>query len=384
MRVPLVIGGVLSRLRSKNLHTWLGGYARHRVERLVRGRAPSGKRHVLFAICDHYEPRWGEPSDEVANRRVDAWMDRYAPLFGDLRDADGRSPQHSFFFPGDQLDEKHLAQLADLCGAGHGEVEVHLHHRNDTVETLRAQLEHTVRRFAAHGHLTRAGDGTPRYAFIHGNWALANGRPDGDWCGVDEELPLLYDTGCYADFTFPAAPDICQPNIVNQIYWPVGDLTRARCYENGRSARIGDWLDDRLLLITGPLALTRREGKLTVRIENGDLNGSDPPTLARARSWVEQSIAIGGRPEWLFVKLYTHGAPEKNADMLLSASTRRFHQELLGEFNDGERWGLHYVTAREMYNIARAAIDGKSGDPGQYRDYHFAPPPVRQTSGASI
>ncbi len=71
-------------------------------------------------------------------------------------------------------------------------------------------------------------DGKLRYAFIHGNWCLANARPDGRWCGVDDELPLLFDTGCYADFTFPAAPDPSQPPIVNQIYWPDGDLARRR------------------------------------------------------------------------------------------------------------------------------------------------------------
>ena len=46
-----------------------------------------------------------------------------------------------------------------------------------------------------------------RYAFIHGNWCLANARKDRRWCWVDEELPLLFDTGCYADYTFPSAPE---------------------------------------------------------------------------------------------------------------------------------------------------------------------------------
>jgi hypothetical protein len=52
------------------------------------------------------------------------------------------------------------------------------------------------------------------------------------------------------------------------------------------------------------------------------------------------------------------------------------HTELTSRFNDGERWRLHYVTAREMYNIAIAAMDGKEGDPGAYRDYLLAPPPA--------
>ena len=38
-------------------------------------------------------------------------------------------------------------------------------------------------------------------------------------------------------------------------------------------------------------------------------------------------------------------------------------------YNDGSRYVLHYVTAREAFNLARAAVDGKTGDPRQYYDY---------------
>src|SRR5438128_1862624 len=76
-----------------------------------------------------------------------------------------------------------------------------------------------------------------RWAFIHGNWSLANGRPDGKWCGVDDELVMLHELGCYVDLTFPSAPDSCQPDKVNQIYWPTGDLTQRRSYEHGERAK---------------------------------------------------------------------------------------------------------------------------------------------------
>ncbi len=42
----------------------------------------------------------------------------------------------------------------------------------------------------------------------------------------------------------------------------------------------------------------------------------------------------------------------------------------------GERFVLHYVTAREMYNIALAGMHGLRGNPNQYRDYSLLPPPV--------
>ena len=34
---------------------------------------------------------------------------------------------------------------------------------------------------------------------------------------------------------------------------------------------------------------------------------------------------------------------------------------------------LHYVTAREMYNLVRAAAAGKTGDPRQYMDWVIPP-----------
>ena len=38
---------------------------------------------------------------------------------------------------------------------------------------------------------------------------------------------------------------------------------------------------------------------------------------------------------------------------------RPFHRDVLAAFNDGKRFRLHYVTAREMVNIIHAAEDGR-------------------------
>src|SRR6478752_4556152 len=56
---------VLTRLRKKNLHQWLPDYARHLVRR-ARTPQSDGPRHILFALCDHYEPHWGQAPDDVA------------------------------------------------------------------------------------------------------------------------------------------------------------------------------------------------------------------------------------------------------------------------------------------------------------------------------
>jgi hypothetical protein len=364
---------VLARLREKNLDAWLGGYCRHLVGRL---RAPRhrGLRHLLFALCDHYEPLWRRPGLAAGEARVETWRKGYPRLAAAFRDADGRPPRHSFFFPGEQYSPSFLEPLAELARAGLGEVELHLHHDGDTEVGLRRSIAESLALFMKHGHLSRAGE-QPRYAFIHGNWCLANARHDGRWCGVDRELPLLFETGCYADFTFPAAPDESQPGIVNQIYWPTGDLQQARGYERGERATVGRRYDDRVLMIEGPLSLALRPGRLGVRIENAAVTADDPGSAARAASWVAQDIHVAGRPEWVFVKAHTHGAPERQGESLLNGGGHALHQAL-ARYNDGQRWALHYVTAREMYNVAMAAMEGKAGNPSDYFDYRLAPPPI--------
>ena len=310
---------------------------------------------------------------------MQAWLQGYPPLAQEFRDADGHPPRHTFFFPGEQYTPAFLEPLADLARRGLAEVELHLHHDGDTAEKLRADIVRYLKDLDRHGHLARDVAGNLRYGFIHGNWCLANARRDGRWCGVAEELPLLFETGCYADFTFPSAPDECQPGMVNRIYWPDGDLARRRAYERGVPARVGpdQRRDDRILIIQGPLAPALRDGPgVRLRIENADLHAGDPATPARIKTWVDQGIGVVGRPEWVFVKAHTHGAPEKQAAALLGDEGRALYRELGTRYNDGTHWILHYVTAREMYNVALAAIDGKTGNPDEFRDYLLPPPPV--------
>jgi hypothetical protein len=368
---------MMASLRGKYFERWIPGYLRHLLHRVGAPRV-DGPRHLLFALCDHFEPLWGQADRATGEARVAAWVDGYPRLAGRFADADGYHPRHSFFFPGEQYDPAYLEPLACLARAGLGEVEYHLHHADDTAATLRPRILQHLHAFARHGHLARDRDGRLRYAFIHGNWALANGRRDGRYCGVDDELPLLFETGCYADLTFPSVPDDSQPNIVNQIYWPSGNLARSGAYRTGTRARVGEAMRDRILMIEGPLALARRPGRPAGRIENGALTATDPPTLARARTWAAQSIQIEGRPEWVFVKVHTHGAPELQAAALLGDGGNALHEALTGSFNDGRSWCLHYVTAREMFNIAIAAMDGASGNPHAHRNHVLAPPPAAQ------
>ena len=178
--------------------------------RLLReslSRPAAGSRHVFLCVADHYEPDWGQAVDSKRMERVMRWVRDYPRSIAGFADSLGRPPQHTFFFPLEEYRPRLLEKLAVLVHGGYGEVEVHLHHDRDTSENLRARLEWFKRELHdRHGLLQRDATGQIRYGFIHGNWALDNSRCDGRWCGVNDELSILRETGCYADFTMPSAP----------------------------------------------------------------------------------------------------------------------------------------------------------------------------------
>src|SRR5262245_48345066 len=104
------------------MHRWLVPY----LLQTARRRRPRAGAPVLVLLCvaDHYEPKLGNASRAVADRRVERWVRDYPRLFGGFRDSDGRPPRHSFFFPEEEYEPEHLDALAGLCRDGYGEVEV--------------------------------------------------------------------------------------------------------------------------------------------------------------------------------------------------------------------------------------------------------------------
>src|SRR5262249_39681782 len=117
---------------------------------------------------------------------------------------------------------------------------------------------------------------------------------------------------------------------------------------------------------------------LIPRVENGCLQGNQPPTLARLRSWMRARVQVPTRPDWYFVKLHTHGANEANMPALLGEPMVRFHEGLARLAEQDPHFNFHYVTAREMYNLVVAAEGGWKGSVDAARDYRLtwngAPP----------
>lgn len=363
-------------LLHRNVDIWWWSYVNH-VAR--RPRRPRGRpTHVMFCFVDHFEPRWGGADEATEIRRVSQWADAYPKLCAGRADADGYSPRHSFFFPSEEYRPAHIEGLIDIGRRGLGEIEVHLHHDRDTSDGLRRNLEEFLQRLRGHQALpVDPASGLARWAFIHGNWALDNSRPDGRWCGVNDELSVLASLGCYADFTLPSAPDRTQTSTANSIYYATDDPARPRSHDKGTPVRVGGQPSGHLMIVQGPLGLRwkRRFGLPIPAIENGDVRASSPPTAQRVDFWIKTGIHVAGRPEWVFVKIHTHGTQERDMPVLLGEPVAAMFDHLENRYNDGANFRLHYVTAREMYNIARAAERDLAGDPGRYRDLVIPPPP---------
>jgi hypothetical protein len=361
----------MMQLREPSRTRWLLPYF---VKRSYRGR-PRGPIHVLFCIADHFEPRARNASCDVARSRVERWVCDYPKMFGNFRDSDGRTPRHTFFYPIEEYEAEFVEALAGLCRDGYGEVEFHLHHDNDTAENLRRTLIQARDCFRSrHGLLAvDRKNSQPAFGFIHGNWALDNSHPEGRWCGVNNELDVLREAGCYADFTFPSTPDLCQPPKINSIYYAVDDPSRPCSHHRGIDAGSGPVPAQGLMLIQGPLVLnwSRRRYGVLPRIENGCVQAALPPAIDRVDLWLKARVQVAGRPDWFFVKLHAHGGPERQQEVLLGEPMVQFHRDLAERSRRDPNFRYHYVTAREMYNLVKAAEEGWTGPVAEARNYRL-------------
>ena len=238
-----------------------------------------------------------------------------------------------------------------MAHRGFGDVEIHLHHdgegEQDFVDRISVFKEALYHR---HGLLRKDETGGIVFGFIHGNWALDNSRPDGRWCGLNNEITLLRDLGCYADFTMPAAPSSTQARLVNTIYWAVDDPVKPKSYDTGLPVSNAGSKGD-LLMIPGPLALNWKERSRGVlpHLEVGELASHNPVTRERVRLWLDHAPRVGNN---ILVKLFAHGAWECNAATLLAGELDRTFS-LLESHTADRGWQLHFSTAAELADVAQ-------------------------------
>lgn len=348
---------------------WLPHYLRHHRPFDRRTLPPDRPIDIMVLCSDHFEParRYG---DAAAVESVRSWCAEYESLASKHRDADGRPPQHTWFYRYDYPNPGCVQALSDSVFRGFGEVEFHLHHGYDTHEAMLATLRGGLDWFNRFGAM-RTAEAQPRqlYGYVAGNSALDNGAGDDSLSGCPTEIRALRETGCYADFTFAALGTPAQPRITNCIYYASED-GRPKSYDSGIPVEVGGRAQGDLMIFQGPVAIDWRNGCY----EDGAVENSSPPHPRRLAAWLSGNVHIPGRPEWIFIKLHTHAM--QNRVGFLSAD----HDAMLTAM---ETWWnrppfrLHYVTAREAYNIVKAAESGKEGNPNDYRNFEIPQPANR-------
>jgi len=345
------------RIYERKYYIFLPDYIRWAV---TPAAAVTGPTHIFFLFIDHFEPDWSV-------ERTEEWAARYRVLAARHHDSRGRITQHTWTYPGEQIEPAILGILRELMHDGLGEVEFHHHHDGDTSQTLAASFRYSIAEFQKYGFLKTV-TGETAFAFVHGNSGLDNA--DGEYCGVDDELRLLRQFGCFADFTFPALYHDAQPPSVNRIYaardddqpksygkaWPLLDLTRGKAD---------------LMIFQGPLVVAPSWNirRLFLDVDDGNIHPAMPANATRVHRWVNARVHVDGRPDWVFIKTWGHSvSTREDMEEFLGGNFDAALTELERNFNDGTRYVLHYVTAREAYNLAMAAAAGAKGDPEAFYD----------------
>ena len=313
---------------------WLVRYPASRVLSFLN-RTAFEKKHLIFVVANHFEPGWSE-SGILDHKTQLRRLEDYSRLARDTAqavvDSDGTKFRHTNFYPAEQYHPETLDILAEMQAEGLGEIEVHLHHGVDTPDTsenLRAQLVE-FRDVLAERHMGLSrmdGSATPMYAFVHGNLALANSC-GGRFCGVDDEMQILRDTGCYADMTLPSAPDQSQVPMFNQIYESSLPLDHAAPHRRGYRVAVRDDHPTSPLIFTGPLIFnwTRRVRGIPVpRIDDGALTANQPLDRRRLDRWRGANITVEGRSDWVFIKLYCHGFFDRDQSACIGDDAARVH-----------------------------------------------------------
>jgi hypothetical protein len=344
----------------RHAELWAGGLFRSWLRDRAWQPQDGGAPICWLMFTDHFEPYGGAVSDDVARERMSWWNSEWPRIADRQRDDFGRPPRFTFFYPAEEYQPWVLDDLALMTRRGIADVEVHLHHDGEPESEIRALLAGFVERLAHdHGLLRTGADGRLAWCFIHGNWALDNSRPDGRWCGLNNELILLRELGCRADFTLPSAPSACQTHTVNTIYWAIDDPQQPKSHDRGIPLAAGSAPPpEALLMIQGPLTVrTHPRYKVVPTLDVGELAGYALPSPARAHAWLRAAPRVGNH---VFVKLYGHGAQERNGPPLLQQGGLDRCISMVRDECRRRGWRLGFLSAWEATRLLHELAVGSA------------------------
>jgi hypothetical protein len=338
----------------------LGSYFRWEFSTPVDVEQVSFPRDIVVALMFICEPS----VDSVGMRDI---LRAFASLATKHIDSDGKKFQLTFACPGRNHDSITLNMLTEYCRRGLGEVEYLIPWDYSSEASMREELEQGLRRFNSYGWM-KAANSEIRFAVVREGSGSEGGEADFQW-----QASVLSDLGCYADMSYPGVRRSRPQSMVNTMFM-VSPADKEQ-YNESDELRAGRLGKGGLLVIKGPFLIDWTDWRLTLRpyVEDGHLSPEAPPDPGRVDSWVRANVHVIGQPNWIFVKLMIDGLSDAASARSLRHSLDRSLMYLEEVCNDGERYRLRYVTAREMYNVAMAAQALKSGNAGLFRDYLVEP-----------
>lgn len=326
---------------------------------------PDDEKHLIFVMVDHYE-HGGRRAKERGAKENEIWCDKFMEISDRHEDDYGNNFRYTWFYPFGHHNDKIMERLSKMAYGGYGEVELHWHLSSSSSvnrENFTAKLSEAIEWFQSYGAFITAEDSKTAFAYVAGIWDLDAGRGGIETHGITDQIQKLVDQGCYADFTFSTIGTNAQPSTVNSLYYVTDDPDEPKSYDTGQHSKVGNTVEDKLLIFQGPSALSWNGD-----IEYGAIENDPRFETCRISKWIDANVHFHGRPEWIFVKVYSHGA--QSQDVVLKHDMDWMLTSLREECKQREI-KLHFMTAREAFNVVKSAEDGKQGNPEDYRDYQI-------------
>ncbi|MBN2292942.1 MAG: hypothetical protein JXM70_10985 [Pirellulales bacterium] len=325
---------------------------------------PDDRKHLIFIMVDHYE-HGGPKHLKRGARNNDAWCDKFQEISDKCHDNYGNRFRYTWFYPFDHHNDAIMQRLSNMALEGYGEIEMHWHLAPSSGinrENYAEKLQEAITWYQKYGAMITV-DSPPKtaFAYIAGVWDLDASRPSEQSLGLTNQIQVLKEKGCYADFTFSTIGTPAQPSKVNSIYYVDDDPDLPKSYDTGIDVQVNNPTNDKLMIFQGPISITWNGA-----LEYGAIENDPRFHPKRISKWIDANIHVHGRPEWVFVKVYSHGAQSKE---IVLAHDMEWMLKCLKEECSRRGITLHFMTAREAYNVVKAAEDGKTGDPEEFRDF---------------
>ena len=157
------------------------------------------------------------------------------------------------------------------------------------------------------------------------------------------------------DFTFPAWQHSAQPRQANSLYYAT-DTPSPKSYETGTEVTAGKSQSGDLMIVQGALVpyFTRKGRAVRLAVDDSDIAHYRRYSPARLDRWIHAAIHVKNRPDRIFIKLHSHGCDDKNRPIMLKTDLDALFSDAEARYNDGTRYRLHYLSAREMFNVIKA------------------------------